>query len=582
MQLFDRDAWRRRRETASEHLIHICWVSLAYLLSELLIWGLSRVLAPVDIEFFSPVIGMVVIFICMGAAYLAWRSVGKIYRRWIRPKVDFINTHMGVGFTVPIIMLNQNDILNGRDIACILANAVITNVISWALVFLLSYVSWSAYLRYVGFEPRDSAERGIPTSLAVTPPRIHVSWYPGSSTDQVMDEDHIKPSRPGTATPSASATASASLEEARIPSSPSLESPIGQRRRSCMDVTWPMALAIFCIFVIGAPVAASTHDSRLLDGFVLWLVWITAVTAQRTFKFSERFLRHPRFKNSTSTMLNPVLITTLAMVGYTRLKAEVMGGDLVSILGHFSAGSPLFSLWTASTRGIAIPTNPGGWFGAGDAALSLLECGIFMWGFKLFECRRQLFSAAGALAVLVSIIAAAGNVFLSVLAGRAMGLERPEALAFAARSTTLALAKPAIEAVGGNTVVNAALVVGNGIFGQLMYPFALGLLGVKTEDRNPTELSIQPATNNSDREKHAESQGSCESETWMGQDDASTVASGIAIGINGAAMGVAYLYETRSQAAPYAALSMTVFGVATVILTTVGPFKALLLSLGGN
>jgi hypothetical protein len=38
-------------------------------------------------------------------------------------KVDFINTHMGIGFPVPIIMLNEDDILDGRDIACILGNA---------------------------------------------------------------------------------------------------------------------------------------------------------------------------------------------------------------------------------------------------------------------------------------------------------------------------------------------------------------------------------------------------------------------------------------------------------------------------
>jgi putative effector of murein hydrolase len=211
----------------------------------------------------------------------------------------------------------------------------------------------------------------------------------------------------------------------------------------------------------------------------------------------------------------------------------------------------------------------------------LLECGIFIWGFKLFECRRQLFSSAGALAIVISIVAAVGNVFLSVLAGRAMGLERPEALAFAARCATLALAKPAIEAVGGNMVVNAALVVGNGIFGQLMYPFALNLLCVRSDDEVVADISVRSETTNLDSEKRAGANDSSAGEVSVGRDDASTVASGIAIGINGAAMGVAYLYETRSRAAPYAALSMTVFGVVTVILTTVGPFKTLVISLAG-
>ena len=37
--------------------------------------------------------------------------------------MDFINSHMGIGFPVPIIMLNEDDILQGREIACILGNA---------------------------------------------------------------------------------------------------------------------------------------------------------------------------------------------------------------------------------------------------------------------------------------------------------------------------------------------------------------------------------------------------------------------------------------------------------------------------
>lgn len=51
-----------------------------------------------------------------------------------------------------------------------------------------------------------------------------------------------------------------------------------------------------------------------------------------------------------------------------------------------------------------------------------------------------------------------------------------------------------------------------------------------------------------------------------------TVAAGVAVGTNGAAMGVSHLYETGSQAAPYAVLSMTVFGVITVFIT-VDPFR---------
>lgn len=50
-----------------------------------------------------------------------------------------------------------------------------------------------------------------------------------------------------------------------------------------------------------------------------------------------------------------------------------------------------------------------------------------------------------------------------------------------------------------------------------------------------------------------------------------TVASGVTVGINAAAMGTAHLYEQNSHAAPYSALSMTMFGVFTVLLALRGP-----------
>lgn len=297
-------------------------------------------------------------------------------------------------------------------------------------------------------------------------------------------------------------------------------------------------------------------------------------------------------------MMNPVLLTTLLMTGYTRAKASVLGpGGLARTLKKFSGGTPLYALWTSAINGIRIPANPPGWFGAGDAALSILECGILIWGFKLSECRRQIFSVAGLLAIVLCTVAAAANIFLSVLASRAIGLHVSEALSFAARSTTLALAKPATEAIGGNSPVNAMLVVSNGILGQLLYPFILDKLGVSKHDDDEESVaasqetatnesaSIQPISSNTNNSS-APPPPLLFPKSWhqgtSTTDSPVTVAAGIAIGINGAAMGVSYLYETRSRAAPYAALSMMVFGVMTVVFTTVEPFKGTLISLASR
>ncbi|KAF5655649.1 hypothetical protein FHETE_11167 [Fusarium heterosporum] len=278
--------------------------------------------------------------------------------------------------------------------------------------------------------------------------------------------------------------------------------------------------------------------------------------------------------------MNPVLFTTLLMTAYTRAKAGAYGFDrLPAILRNFSSGTPLYVLWTSMATGTPLSDGKSPWFGAGDAALSILECGILIWGFKLYECQRQLFSLAGLLTVLLAIAAAAANVYLSVLAGRFIGLEAPEALAFAARSTTLALAKPAMAALGGNLGVNAALVVSNGILGQLFYPFVLDKLGVKREnevgrfsdslsesDGKESRLSLRPLLRTAQQD-------------LASGDDPFTIAAGIAVGINGAAMGVSYLYETRSRAAPYATLAMTISGIMTVVFTTVEPFKDVVSSL---
>lgn len=321
-------------------------------------------------------------------------------------------------------------------------------------------------------------------------------------------------------------------------------------------------LCLIGITGVGMPLELVLRDSRVLDGFSIWLCWLVALRLQRTVKCSNLFGSNIRFRHSLATMINPVLVTTLLMLGFTRLKGLLAGdGGIAKVLGKFSSGSPLYAIWTASISSSVIPDNPTLWFGAGDLALSLLECGIVTWGFKLYECRRQLFSVSGILILLFSTFAAAGNTFLSVLLARTVGLQPTESLAFAARSTTLALAKPAVKALGGNLALNATLVVSNGILGQLLYPILLDKLSIP---------SIQAGARGKDKT------------TTSDQDDEDgtvTVAAGTAIGINGAAMGVSYLYEVKSRAAPYAALSMTMFGVMNVVFTTLDPFKAIVLKL---
>ncbi|UKZ88717.1 uncharacterized protein TrAFT101_004457 [Trichoderma asperellum] len=496
-----------------------------------------------------------------------------------------------------MIMLDQDEMLNGGEVGRVIGSFIATNIVSWMTVFFFSVVALSGITKLV---PPETSRKGSFSS--------EKSIAPSSSFDEEISSADFEDvqNQPATQTQSRPSCS-------RIADSERQTGQNGQTAPSCNDdyesSTWsflsrhyPILLSLTLVFTIGLPLAVAAHEERPLDGFILWFIWISSVRSQRAFKHSQFCSFSLPLKRGLATMMNPVLVTTLLMTGYTRAKASVLGSNgLTRTLKTFSGGTPLYAIWISAVNGVRIPNNPTGWFGAGDTALSILECGILVWGFKLSECRLQIFSIAGLLSIILCTIAAAGNVFISVIASRAIGLHESEALSFAARSTTLALAKPATEAIGGNSPVNAMLVVSNGILGQLLYPFILEKLGVSSHEDDETTTvpttthetmitnersPIQPPLNGHlislDTNRAISFFPKSWHQTASTTDSPVTVAAGIAIGINGAAMGVSYLYETRSRAAPYAALSMMVFGVMTVVFTTVEPFKSILISLASR
>lgn len=322
--------------------------------------------------------------------------------------------------------------------------------------------------------------------------------------------------------------------------------------------TWyPVLLATLTTLLIGLPISYALNEDRPLDFSILWLAWAASVRAQSTLRRIHIPRVSPDVRRILATFLNPVLLTTFTLAAYTRLKAPARSLPVEAVLSTFSGGATLSQLWAGASA-------PGSTFGAGDAALSLLEVGMVTWGFKLYECRRQLFSLSGLSVVLVSLLSAAFSSFVSVAMSRAMTIGARESLSFAARSTTLALSKPSTTALGGSEMINACLVVGNGIFGQLIAPWLLRGLRIR---------EISPESKDSEGPAQRDGREAC--------DSAAEVATGAAVGMNGAAMGVSYLYERRSRAAPYAALSMTAFGVATTVLASVEPFQGALRRLAG-
>lgn len=447
---------------------------------------------------------------------------------------------------------------------------VVTGMASWTLIFGLSFLTMKVAIRLRRFLRRSSDSHSL---------RSESFWSSGSTFTTVVETEYKGDTGPDDGSPAVSPQAS--FYKTR-----------GSTHSGKIINYYPIVLSLTCALAIGAPVAAATKDTRLLDGCALWFSWISAVRIQGWMKNSSLWAQNPSAKKACSTCLNPVLLTILVMLGYVRAKAAATPGvDLPYIIKKFRCGRPLYHIWTESIRESTSSEKTSHYFGAGDAALSLLECGMVVWGFRLYECRRQLFSMTGIVTVIVSAAAAAGNVYFSVACARVMGLDTPEALSFAARSVTLALARPAVQTAGGNLAVNAAIVVSNGIVGQLICPYALAALKVQHEcpAAEPMILSSS-VTSTKDADIGDDGQ---RASIWVQdvekppgtrisqEDDAMTVAAGMAIGINGAAMGVAYLYESKNRAAPYSALAMTVFGVMTVVFTAAGPFKDTVLNLAG-
>lgn len=532
-----------------------------YLSSELLIWGCSRILSLLNAPFFASIVAMTLVAMAITATAFFSPLIGLLYEKHVKSEVNLINSHLGVGFAIPLVMLDENSMLNGLTIARIIGAFVITNLLWWPACFTFSYLA----VRAGYFLLSRPTTNLVSESADVVLLRDLPSRSDAQSTHRVQD-DVIKD-------PSLGAGRQVSIDSESL------------QPRTCTATLWdflgdyyPLVVSITCAMVIGGPVTAATQDPRILDGCMLWFIWYMTVKCQIWLKKDTRWKLDPRLKRILVTSLNPVLLTTLLALAYTRLRSLAHDSNLARVLRDFSRGNPLYAIWTSSVTGSQLPNNPDLYFGAGDLALSILECGIVMWGFKLYECRQQLFSFAGLLTVLISIAAAAGNVFVCAAVARGIGLDQGEALSFSARSTTLALAKPAIDTVRGNLAVNAALVVSNGILGQLMYPYILPRINVESDNTTQASLPAVP-TNSTESSSEPQPGIAAQPAHTKRYDTPITIAAGIAIGINGAAMGVAYLYENKSRAAPYSALSMTIFGVFTVVFITVDPFRSALVAL---
>lgn len=350
----------------------------------------------------------------------------------------------------------------------------------------------------------------------------------------------------------------------------------------------PFLLSIVLVPFAGIPLVLTIGHTATLDTLVLFAFWFGTMSLQAVIRHQREsvlrlstshsrfrwFLRHlPTIHGGVVVLLNAVLVSSLGMVAYILVKDAADGSvrNLEQSLHEFVTHQNISSLLSHN--------NGKSTMGAGDIALAILDAGIVVWGFKLFECRDQLLSMSGITVLIVSSIAAISNFFLGPMLGHAMGLAGPESAAFAARSVTLALGGPVVQSMGGNLTINAAMVVLNGLVFQIGGDWIFARMGLNKSqlDKNPTTSSSHDSSSSSssayDRVSFVTTMMSeLPANSNSDQDNKPRlIAAGVSVGINAAAMGTAHLYERCSDAAPFAALSMTVIGVATVIIAAINP-----------
>ncbi|KAK0666545.1 hypothetical protein QBC41DRAFT_397958 [Cercophora samala] len=496
--------------------------------AQLLMAGIQWVLSmnSDNVEFPPSVVAMAAIFGMFCACGCIFPGTESFYRNHLKRPADLLNRHMSIGFTIPFLMICNGSLTDvwvvGPIIGCFVLTGLFNTILSYVLALPLQclMVRWDS-----GSWSSSDIEKGSPTAEQQRQnPKLR------SSVKSVCDSMETDDFTLGV-TPSDLPAAESKVIPTRAVSGLTTVK-LWCLANPMLLLTWTLAL------IVGLPLRVCLALDTPLSTLLLFAFWLTSLAIQSSLKTSPYLA--PFFRTLLSGLFNAVLWTSLAMAAYLLLDGHLSSRPLPTMLTTLQTKNPLSSALATS---FASPIT------AGDIALSILNAGLVSWGLKLYEYRLQLLSRAGLTVFTVSSLVALGNVSCGPLLAHTMGVApQDRALAFAARSVTLALGNPVLDTLAADKSLNAAMVVISGIAYQMGLGFGIG----RFLERSLVNIGLPGG-----REK--------------GGNDPRTVAAGVTVGINAAAMGTAYLYETKSEAAPYSALSMMALGVMTVVFSTIQP-----------
>lgn len=337
--------------------------------------------------------------------------------------------------------------------------------------------------------------------------------------------------------------------------------------------TLPIWICSFLLLTIGIPVYFATGFDIPFEAIYFVLVWTCCLQLLRSLKTSRGLLRFPGVLSILVILANPVLVTSGFGTVYFWIKTTLTNMTIDQVVTNFRKHETLAEAVTHVTEYHDISRH----IGAGDLACGILDAGILCLGMKMFEYRREL-GACVCSVMSTCLVIAVTNVFLNVVLAREMGLETEEALAFAAKSVTIALGVPAVQKVNGSTALMSALCIFSGMLFQMSGNYIFKVLGI--DDTRHQEQSRNGS--GSDTEKPTPWDSRRESNIYSSEEETKLLAAGVTVGINAAAMGTAHLIERGSTVTAYSALSMTIYGGITVALTALPGVSDLLIYLSSR
>ncbi|KAI1803527.1 hypothetical protein F4811DRAFT_553757 [Daldinia bambusicola] len=470
----------------------------------------------------------------------------KLYSKYLCGPTNFLGRHMSFGFVASFLLLNRDHISDPMDIPRIVGSFVTTTLAGYISSYLVALGISKLELRVRSMRKRapdvESRHRSWPSPSAA---------WPAPPTDRhAMRLNQLS-----------RFSVAISIDGSRMTTK---EVKGGRAYRFVEQLvhTGPIWICIFLVAIVGIPVYFATKYEVPFEALCFTLFWILSVHLQRSLKSSYSLLRHPRLRSFVVIFANPVLATWAIGTAYLWIKTAYKEQSIDVTITEFHRHHTLSGGILAIIEGGKISSN----IGAGDLSGPILDAGIICMGFKMFEYRKELWKSIHTVFATCALLAVA-NIFLNVMLARAVGLQPADALAFAARSVTIALGAPAVQNLGGSTVLMSALVIFGGVIFQMGGNWLFSIFQI--DDCECQQKSDASRRSTTVATGFTEPCDESETQKRIARMDNMVVAAGVTVGINAAAMGTAHLIERHSRATAYSALSMTVFGAMTVALTAV-------------